>query len=158
MGEQILREEGFAVETVADGAAAFAQLAPFDPLVILADVQLPGKSGYDLSQEAKSILAGGVAVVLTVAARAEAPDPEQIRKCGSDGIISKPFEATALIEMVQRLAATAEADRLSRKPKRTLPDEIDRERVESAVTLALEASLPALIQEITERVLIALRK
>ena len=155
MGGQILREEGFEVQAAADGAQASAMLSSFDPLVILADVQLPVKSGYDLSKEAKAVV-DGVAVVLTMAAMAGAPDAERIRESGCDATISKPFEATALVEMVRRLAAGVEALRSNRQPKGAM--DVDRERVEAAVTLALEASLPALIQEITERVLIALRK
>jgi len=43
-------------------------------------------------------------------------------------------------------------------PKSSQPPtpEIDPERVRAAITLALDAALPAMIQEITERVLIAL--
>lgn len=155
MGGQILREEGFEVLTVADGSGASAQLVSFDPLVILADVQLPLKSGYDLSREAKSTVED-VAVVLTVGAMAGTLDHDRIRDSGCDATISKPFEATALIDTVKRLAAEVRARRASRRPKDAV--EMDRERVEAAVTLALEASLPSLIQEITERVLIALRK
>ena len=156
MGGQILREEGFQVETVTDGARALALLAKFDPLVIIADVQLPIKSGYDLCREAKSIV-DSVAVILSVGASAGTPDAERIRQSGCDATISKPFEATALLDTVKRLTASVQTLRASRRPK-AVAAELDRERVEAAVTLALEASLPSLIQEITERVLIALRK
>jgi len=36
------------------------------------------------------------------------------------------------------------------------PPEVDPERVKAAITLALDAALPAMIEEITERVLVAL--
>jgi DNA-binding response OmpR family regulator len=159
MGGEILREEGFKVESAADGIEAAAKLRSFDPLVIVADVQLPLKSGYDLSKEAKAAI-DGVAVLLTVGARAVAPTADQLRESRCDATIGKPFEATALIGMVRRLAAEAEAVRASRrKPKASAGlGEVDRERIEAAVTLAVEASLPALIQEITERVLIALKR
>ncbi len=156
MGEQILRQEGFAVKTVANGQEASACLASFDPLVVLADVQLPGKSGYDLAREAK-LIADGIAVILTIGARAGEPDVNQIRDSGCDATLSKPFEATALVDTVKRLVSAVQASRASRRPKAPVA-EMDRERLEAAVTLALEASLPSLIQEITERVLIALRK
>lgn len=159
MGKEILSQEGFLVETAADGAAAAARLTVFDPLVLIADVQLPLKSGYDLSKEAKAASNGGLAVLLTVGARAEAPTATQLQESRCDATIGKPFEATALIEAVRRLAASAEASRaVRRRPQASLAGEIDRERVEAAVTLALESALPALIQEITERVLIALKK
>ena len=159
MGGEILRQEGFLVETAADGVAASARLSIFDPLVLVADVQLPLKSGFDLSKEAKSALNGGVAVLLTVGARADAPTASQLQESRCDATIGKPFEATALIETVRRLASAAEASRASRRrPQSPVAGEIDRERVEAAVTLAIETALPALIQEITERVLIALKK
>jgi two-component system cell cycle response regulator DivK len=158
MGGEILRQEGFQVETVADGVEAAAKMRSFDPLVIVADVQLPLKSGYDLSKEAKAAI-DGVTVLLTVGARAIAPTADQLRQSGCDGTIGKPFEATALIGAVRRLAAEAELVRASRrKPKGSAAGEVDRERIEAAVTLAVEAALPALIQEITERVLIALKR
>jgi len=48
MGERILREEGFEVVTVADGDAALLRLAEVDPDILLVDVSLPVKSGYQL--------------------------------------------------------------------------------------------------------------
>ena len=155
MGGQILRQEGYEVVTVADGLEASAQLSVFDPLVIVADVQLPLRSGYDLAKEAKATV-DDIAVILTVGAMAGGPDADRIRDSGCDATVSKPFEATALLETVKRLMAEVQAQRASRRPKVVV--EMDRERIEAAVTLALEASLPSLIQEITERVLIALRK
>ncbi len=155
MGGEILRQEGFEVMTVADGLAASAHLSVFDPLVIIADVQLPLKSGYDLSKEAKSTV-DDIAVILTVGAMAGSPDADRILDCRGDATLSKPFEATALLDTVKRLMAEVQAQRARRRPK--VDVEMDRERIEAAVTLALEASLPSLIQEITERVLIALRK
>ena len=159
MGGEILREEGFEVEAVADGQQALALIVQFDPLVILADAQLPGKSGYELSKEAKSLL-DSVAVVLTLGASTGTPDADRLRQSGCDATISKPFEATALLDTVKRLAASVQTLRAaSRRSKNAATSgELDRERVEAAVTLALEASLPSLIQEITERLLIALRK
>ena len=44
----------------------------------------------------------------------------------------------------------------NRRSRPSLPRRIDPERVRAAITLALDAALPAMIQEITERVLIAL--
>jgi hypothetical protein len=95
-------------------------------------------------------------VILTVSARGGVPDPDLLRDSGCDSTIGKPFEATALVELVKRWASVAQAARAARRPKVAV--EMDRERVEAAVTLALEAALPSLIQEITERVLIALKK
>ena len=66
MGERILREEGFEVVSLTDGDAAMLRLADVDPDLILADVFLPGKSGFDLCRHIKSDpLLRHVRVVLT---------------------------------------------------------------------------------------------
>ena len=54
MGERILREEGFEVVSLTDGDAALQRLADVDPDLILADVFLPGKSGFDLCWHVKN--------------------------------------------------------------------------------------------------------
>jgi DNA-binding response OmpR family regulator len=157
MGGEILKAEGFAVATATDGITALAMLKEFDPLVILADVLLPGKSGYELCNLAKAN-GNAVAVVLTAGAQA-AIDSDRAQSAGSDGTLSKPFEATPLIAMVKKLAISVQEERRRRAAASAKTGhEVDRERVEAAVTIALESATPALIREITERVLVALKK
>jgi DNA-binding response OmpR family regulator len=157
MGSQILNSEGFTVATVADGEAALAKTREFDPIVILADVLLPGKSGYELCALTKANATEPTAVILTGGAQA-AIDPDRAHSVGADGTLSKPFEATPLIEAVRRLTGQITEERKRRSSGPASVDAIDRERVEAAVTLALEAALPALVREVTERVLVALKK
>ncbi len=54
MGEFILREEGFEIVSVTDGATAMVRLADVDPDLVLADVDLPGHNGYDLCRFIKT--------------------------------------------------------------------------------------------------------
>lgn len=54
MGERILREEGFEVVSITDGETAILRLSDADPDVILTDVFLPGKSGFDLCRYVKN--------------------------------------------------------------------------------------------------------
>ena len=172
MGERILREEGFEVVSLTDGEAAFARLADVDPDLILADVFLPAKSGMEICRHVKSdSRLRHVRVVLT-AGLLEPFDEEEARRAGCDAILKKPFEASKLIETIGPLVKEAQlarglfaealasaaaqppaADSAAIAPR---SPEIDPERVRAAVTLALDAALPAMIQEITERVLIAL--
>src|SRR5208282_6687566 len=53
MGEQILSEEGFEVVTVSDGDSALLRLEDVDPDLVLADVDMPRRSGYDICQYVK---------------------------------------------------------------------------------------------------------
>ena len=176
MGERILREEGFEVVSLTDGKAALLRLADVDPDLILADVFLPGWSGFDLCRHVKSDPAlRHVRVVLT-AGLLEPFDENEARRAGCDAILKKPFEASKVMSTIAPLVKEAQLARglfaealasaapapvsepatASPEPAPPPKAEIDPERVRAAITLALDAALPAMIQEITERVLIAL--
>src|SRR5690606_10286282 len=45
---EILKEEGYAVETAADGFKALPKLADFDPELIVTDLKMPGMDGLEL--------------------------------------------------------------------------------------------------------------
>jgi hypothetical protein len=107
-------------------------------------------------------------VVLT-AGLLEPFDEEEAARAGCDAILKKPFEASKVMETIHPLVkeaqlarglfaealASAAATAQATAPAAVSP-EIDAERVRAAITLALDAALPAMIHEITERVLIAL--
>jgi CheY-like chemotaxis protein len=173
MGERILQEEGFEVVSLTDGDAAVLRLADVDPDLILADVFLPGKSGFELCRYVKSDPhLRHVRVVLT-AGLLEPFDEKEATLAGCDAILKKPFEASKVMETIHPLVKEAQLARglfaealvsaassppspqASNPPPAAAP-EIDPERIRAAITLALDAALPAMIGEITERVLIAL--
>lgn len=174
MGEMILREEGYEVVSVTDGETAMLRLADVDPDLILIDVYLPKRSGYEICRYVKSTPGRQHTRVVLLAGLLESVDEEEVRRCGSDGMIRKPFEASAVAKLVHALVQDAQLARglfgdeiKDRQPApeppapeaqtaAQRPDPVDPERVEAAVTLALDAAMPALIKEITQRVLIAL--
>jgi CheY-like chemotaxis protein len=175
MGERILREEGFEVVSLTDGDAAMLRLADVDPDLILADVFLPGKSGFDLCRYVKNDPRFKHVRVVLTAGLLEPFDEDEAKRAGCDAILKKPFEASKVVSTIDPLVKEAQlarglfADVIASAPPAEpgLPPappkspepptpEIDPERVRAAITLALDAALPAMIQEITERVLIAL--
>ncbi len=166
MGERILRDEGFEVVTVTDGDTALVRMADVDPDLVLADVFLPGKNGFELCRAIKPANRH-VRIVLT-AGLLEPFDEDEARKAGCDAIIKKPFEASLVMGMIRPLIhdaqlarglfAEAMASIQPSAPAGPQPDKVplDPARVEAAITLALDAALPALVKEITEKVLVAL--
>jgi CheY-like chemotaxis protein len=170
MGERILREEGFEVVSLTDGEAALKRLSDVDPDLIIADVFLPAKSGMDLCRHVKTDLKFRHVRVILTAGLLEPFDEEEAKRAGCDAILKKPFEASKLLQTIQPLvkearlarglfaevlASAAAAPAPAPQPPPPPPPP-DPERVRAAITLALDAALPAMIQEITERVLIAL--
>lgn len=166
MGERILSEEGYEVVTVSDGDSALIRLEDVEPDVVLADVGMPKRSGYEICQYVKiSPRHRRTRVVLTAGAH-EPFDERESQRVQADGFLKKPFEASALLEMVRPLAAAAGAEPQPplHTPAAATPVEsgpmvavLDAERVRAAVTIALDAAMPALVDEITEKVLVALK-
>lgn len=180
MGERILREEGYEVVTVTDGLTALMRLADVDPDVVFADVSLPRKSGYDICRELKAHPRHKHVRVILTAGLLESFDEAQAEAVQCDAVLKKPFEASMVMETLKPLVQAASKEREEYGPALALISsdivpvkvvtdvsalappassfsaEIDVERVRAAVTLALDAALPAMIDRVTEQVLVAL--
>jgi len=175
MGERILREEGFEVWCVADEATALERLAVANPDLVIADVFLPGGGGLDLCRQIKK-LHRHMRVILT-AGLLEPLDEEEARAAGCDAVLRKPFEASVAIGTIRPLVQEAKlalglfgealaavtsvpvSDAVvSDEPRApaAAPSAPDPERIQAAITLALDAALPNLVREITEKFLVAL--
>jgi CheY-like chemotaxis protein len=110
--------------------------------------------------------------VVLVLGLLEKLDEEEARRSGADAVLKKPFEASVVMETMKRLTFEAQlarglfAEAIAAEQPRPEPPAfppapppepvVDPERVRAAITIALDAALPALIREITERVLVAL--
>ena len=92
--------EGYHVETAADGNTAVARATgePFD--LIMLDVMLPGRDGFDV---ARTVRQQGIQTpILMLTARGEVVDRVVGLKLGADDYLTKPFE---MIELLARLEA-----------------------------------------------------
>ena len=170
MGERILRDEGHEVITVSDGLVAMLRLKDAQPDLIIADISMPEVSGYELCDYVKNN--GGAPVFLTAGA-VEPVDESEVARVRADGVLKKPFEASLLLEAIGRFDTGAKARSAesnsgnsndapnSSNAPRSAPFTrsvvvLDPERVRAAVTVALDAALPAMVDEISAKVLDAL--
>lgn len=155
MGERILRDEGHEVITVSDGLVAMLRLKDADPDLIIADISMPEVSGYQICEYVKNN--GGEPVFLTAGA-VEPVDEEEVVRVGADGVLKKPFEASILLDAINKAAANLKlktgTPRAPAVPRSVVV--LDPEQVRAAVTVALDAALPALVDEVTAKVMAAL--
>ena len=105
----ILKGEGFEVETVSNGVAAIKRLAVLHPVVVLADVSMPGRDGYEVCEFVKKSVELSHVPVLLVASEMEPYDDARGQEVRADGIIKKPFEANELVSIVGKFADQYEA-------------------------------------------------
>jgi DNA-binding response OmpR family regulator len=96
----IIRREGFDVDTVADGVEAIEKLAAHDYAVILLDLMMPRRDGFEVIEYLKSHHPRTKPVVLVISAYADQRfkrvDPEIVA-----GVIRKPFEIAELGGMIR---------------------------------------------------------
>jgi CheY-like chemotaxis protein len=154
LAEQILTSQGIEVVSVTDGAVALRRLGDVNPDLLITDVYLPTKNGFELARFLRSQAQYRHIPVIFAAGPADEFEEQDAKNAGADLILRKPFEASALVSGVQRLleqsaAARGEGDAAKHSV-------LDRNTIRAAVTLALDAAMPALIEELTERVVFAL--
>lgn len=106
-----LRELGMAVDTAADGAEALAaaEAAPYD--VIVLDVMLPGRDGYEVSRMLRRRRVGSRILMLT--GRTAVDDRVQGLDAGADDYLAKPFALKELAARIRALTRRDLADRTS---------------------------------------------
>ncbi len=96
-----LRSEGYQVTTATDGEEGFerASTEPFDLLIL--DVMLPRKSGFEVCQELRE--QGFSMPILMLTARGQTADKVQGLKIGADDYLTKPFDMLELLARIEAL-------------------------------------------------------
>lgn len=101
--------EDYQLDVVDNGDSALEMARQQRPDMVLADVYMPGKNGYELCAAIKQDPTLATVPVLLLAGTFEPFDEDKARQAGADSWISKPFESQFLIDKVEELLAKAEA-------------------------------------------------
>ncbi|MFO0615848.1 MAG: sigma-54 dependent transcriptional regulator [Polyangiaceae bacterium] len=97
---EILREEGYATETAADGFKALGKIADFGPDLVLTDLKMPGLDGLGLLDRVREILPTSTVVVMT--AFGTIPNAVEAVQRGAYDYLTKPLDFQALANVVAR--------------------------------------------------------
>jgi DNA-binding response OmpR family regulator len=103
----VFANEEYDLQCVSNGDAAFEKISFERPDIVLADVNMPGKNGFELCSAIKNNPASSEVPVLLLVGVFESFDEEQARSAGADGWIVKPFESQDLIDEVEGLLSRA---------------------------------------------------
>ena len=107
--ELTLSGTGHELTCVSDGRKAIESLKASRPDLILADVVMPEKNGYEVCEAVKGDPATARIPVILLAGTFEPFDRERADRVGSDLVITKPFDAHQLVERIDALLARAPA-------------------------------------------------
>ncbi|NLC69892.1 MAG: response regulator [Desulfuromonadaceae bacterium] len=117
--------QNFDLTMVGNGDDALEKARNDPPDIILADIIMPGKNGYELCRAVKQTPDLAHIPILLLVGSFEPFDEEKARAIGADGWIAKPFETQALIGKVQDLLEKASPPRAAAEPDANLAAEED---------------------------------
>jgi len=100
-----LEKEGFAVTCAVDGASAVDIIRRTQPSIVVLDLMLPGKTGYDVCKELRQ--ESNVPIIM-LTARDEDVDKIVGLELGADDYLTKPFNPRELVARVKAILRRAE--------------------------------------------------
>lgn len=102
MGKKILADAGHVVTAVSNGAAAAKKLGDKIDLFIF-DVYMPGFTGIELCEKVRANIETNKTPVLLTVGQMESYNAQDGQRVKADGVIIKPFVATDLLALVQKI-------------------------------------------------------
>jgi DNA-binding response OmpR family regulator len=118
-----LREEGYAADAVHDGAQGLTAAHVHDYDLLIVDLMLPGRNGYDIVRELRA--AGKNVPILMLTARDSPEDLVMGLDAGADDYVTKPFSLSELHARVRALLRRGGAGRT----ERLLYDDVEMDRI-----------------------------
>ena len=100
----ILSRDGWVVSTHANGETALGEIRRVGPDVLVLDVMLPGRSGYDILRDLRADNAFKALPVLMLTARGQEKDRALAAELGATRFMTKPFSNVALRDAVNDIA------------------------------------------------------
>lgn len=102
----ILSRSGWEVRTHSHGHDAMQVIKAQNPDVLILDVMLPGKSGYDVLRELRADADFADLPVLILTARGQMKDRAMAQEAGASDFMTKPFANADVVEALDRLVAS----------------------------------------------------
>ena len=100
----LLSRDGWRVETHARGDTAMEAVEKHNPDLVLLDVMLPNRSGFDILRNLRASDATKSVPVMMLTARGQSRDRELAEQYGVSRFMSKPFSNSDMLAAVRELA------------------------------------------------------
>lgn len=102
----LLSRDGWRVDTHSNGHDAVEVIRAAHPDLVILDVMLPGKSGFDILTELRSKPDTLKLPVLMLTARGQSRDREMAEKAGASRFMTKPFSNAEVLDAVRELVVS----------------------------------------------------
>ena len=101
----ILERAGYEVDLARDGEAALARLAESAPDLLVLDVMLPGRNGFEILKELRADPRHARLPVAVLTAKGQSLDRRTAEEVGANVFLTKPFSNQEVLERLRLLAA-----------------------------------------------------
>ncbi len=99
---KILRHAGHEVQIAVDGREALAKVEEYRPDLVLMDLAMPGKNGWDATREIRRLTGLEALPIIALTAHAlRADDRKRAEEAGCTDYITKPFDRAELLDKVR---------------------------------------------------------
>ena len=105
----LLGRDGWRVSTHSDGATALEAVTRHAPDVVVLDVMLPGRTGFEILTEIRDRMGCDLPVMM-LTAKGQPKDRERALALGADRFMTKPFSNAELVEAVRALGERGTRD------------------------------------------------
>ncbi|MGA6993014.1 MAG: response regulator [Candidatus Deferrimicrobiaceae bacterium] len=116
-----LKHTGISLTVVDNGIDAIRLAKEISPDLVVADVSLPGKEGFEVAAELGADETSHAVPVLILAGTLAPFNEERFRSCGAAGVLFKPFESQELIDKVEALLRRKEEPAQTTEDKEEAP-------------------------------------
>jgi two-component system OmpR family response regulator len=99
----IIRRAGWNIESVTDGEAALDQVRRLQPRMLVLDVMLPKRSGFDVLKQLRADAATEALPVLILTAKGQQQDRRIAEELGADAFVTKPYSNAEVVRAVAQL-------------------------------------------------------
>jgi len=99
----ILSRDGWTVETHSEGSDAFEKVTSINPDLLILDVMLPDRSGYEILADVRKVAPIDDLPVLMLTARGQTKDREMASAAGASHFMTKPFSNAEVLAVVRQL-------------------------------------------------------
>ncbi len=101
----ILRRAGYSIESVTDGDAALAAIRRERPRLVVLDVMLPKRSGFEVLKQIRADRLTRDLPVMILTAKGQAHDRQIAEELGASSFVTKPYANADVVGTVRRLLA-----------------------------------------------------
>ncbi|CAN7759442.1 Transcriptional regulatory protein WalR [compost metagenome] len=104
--EFLMQQSGYEVGIARDGEEALAQMTAFQPDLVLLDIMLPLRNGFEVCQKIRENSVWDRVKVVMLTAKGRDLEVSKGLALGADAYITKPFSTKELVEQVRALLAS----------------------------------------------------